>query len=159
MMAISRQTDYAVRVVLHLSNRREDGLASIAEIAAARLLPVPFVRRVVSRLAEAGILRTVRGVSGGVALGRPASEISLFDVVSAVEESLCPSPCVDAPEGCPFGRRCPVRDVWTDVGRVLDDHLRSVRFSELADAPASRRQDGRGAPRAPRRKGRRAIST
>lgn len=150
MMGITRQTDYAVRIVLHLASQTEDELVSISEIASTRRLPVPFVRRVVSRLAEVGILKTVRGAAGGVRLNRPSSEISLLDVVSCMEDSICPSPCVEEPEGCPFGRTCPVQGVWTDTTRVLQDHLRGVRFSDLAEAPGHREAHERVAHRATR---------
>src|ERR1035437_6964823 len=109
MMSVSRSTDYAARIVLFLATQEEGALVSIAEIAASRLLPVPFVRRIVSRLTEAEILRTVRGVRGGVALARSASEISLGDVLAAMEGPTCPSPCVEDAGNCPFGKSCPVR--------------------------------------------------
>jgi Rrf2 family protein len=122
MMAITRYTDYAARTVLHLACQESGTLVPIAEIAASRELPVPFVRRV------------VRGAAGGVSLGRPAAEISLQDVVVAMEGPVCPSPCVEAPQGCPFGSSCPVRGAWTSAAHLLEDHLRSIRFSDLAQA-------------------------
>lgn len=139
MLSVTRHTDYAVRIVLHLSALPEGRLLSIAEIALSRALPVPFVRRIVSLLAEEGVLRTVRGPGGGVALARPSSEITMLDVVTAMEGPLCPSPCIEKPAGCPFGKNCPARGVWTEAARVLENHLRSVRFSELAEAPGHRR--------------------
>ena len=133
-MAITRYTDYAARTVLHLACQESGTLVPIAEIAASRELPVPFVRRVVSRLAQAGIVKTVRGAAGGVSLGRPATEITLQDIVVAMEGPACPSPCVEAPQGCPFGSSCPVRGAWTSAAHLLEDHLRSIRFSDLAQA-------------------------
>lgn len=139
MFHVVRSTDYAARIVLHLASQEDvEALASIAEIAATRDLPVPFVRRIVSQLAEAGILRTARGVGGGVALARPADSITLYDVVVAMEGPTCPSPCLDEAKGCPFAGTCPVRGVWNGAGQILDNHFRSVRFSDLANAPGHR---------------------
>jgi Rrf2 family protein len=136
MFAITRSTDYAARVVLHLASLENEGQDSIAAIAADRFLPVPFVRRIVSRLAKAGILRTSRGVGGGVALARPAEEINLHDVIEAMEGPSCPSPCLESDRNCPLSKSCPVRNVWSQTASLLDNHLRSVRFSDLARDPS-----------------------
>jgi len=138
MIHVTRQTDYAVRIVLHLACQAEGAHVPIPEIAAQRHLPLPFVRRLVSSLVGAGILQTVRGSAGGVGLAKPASEISLLDVVVAIEGPICPSPCVEQPHGCPLGKSCPVRSVWTDAGRVLENHLHQTRFSALAGASGHR---------------------
>lgn len=132
MLSVPRQTDYAVRIVLHLACQEPGVRVSIPEMARQRLLPVPFVRRIVSRLAEVGILETHRGVGGGVALARPASSLTLQDVVEAMEGPSCPSPCSDEPRSCPLSSGCPVRGVWTSAARVLENHLRTVRISDLS---------------------------
>lgn len=132
MMNVSRQVDYATRIVLHLACQEADAMVSIPDIAAARELPVPFVRRIVSRLAEVGIVKSVRGSKGGILLGRAASEICLLDVLAAIEGPIQLSECVDAPRSCPLSSHCPVNGVWASTTRLLDNHLRSVRFSDLA---------------------------
>lgn len=139
MLSVSRSTDYAVRVVLHLATLEEGARESISGISRTRDLPVPFVRRIVSRLAEVGILRTVRGAGGGVALAREASRITLHDVVSAMEGPTCASPCLEEPGSCKLSGSCPVRGVWSSTGRILDNHLRSVHFADLARGHEHRR--------------------
>ena len=138
MFTVTRFADYAARVVLHLSCLEEGALVSIPELAAARDLPVPFLRRVVSRLSEVGILRTVRGTNGGVALGKTPDQISLHDVLEAMEGHSCASPCLESPKGCPFSTECPVRGMWASATDLLDNHLKSVLFSGLADADRHR---------------------
>jgi Rrf2 family protein len=132
MMHIARQTDYAARLVLHLASLGEGVSASIAEISGRRRLPVAFVRRMVSRLVAAGILRTARGAKGGVQLARAAASISLRDVVEAMEGPIGLNDCVHAPEGCPFGRDCPVRAAWVATSLALGDHLAGIDFHALA---------------------------
>ncbi len=139
MFTVARSTDYAARVVLHLASLPPGARDSIAAIARDRHLPVPYVRRIVSRLALAGILRTTRGVGGGVGLAREADRISLHDVVSAMEGPSCPSPCLEPDGSCPLAGRCPVRDVWSRTAGLLDNHLRSVWFADLARDPVHRR--------------------
>lgn len=132
MFAVARSTDYAVRVALHLACLEEGAKESIAGIARTRDLPVPFVRRIVSRLAEVGILRTSRGVGGGVSLARSASSVSLLDIVAAMEGPSCASPCLEDPRSCTQSGTCPVRGIWSSASAVLDNHLRSVLLSDLA---------------------------
>jgi Rrf2 family protein len=132
MLGITRQTDYAARVVLHLSCLEPGARVTIAQIARQRLLPVAYVRRVMQRLVKAGLLITTRGMKGGVRLARPASEISLLDVVRAVEGHVVLNRCVDNPKACPLAATCPVQRAWTQATRSLEATLATVRFDQLA---------------------------
>lgn len=135
MLGISRQTDYAVRVVLHLACLEEGSQVSIAEISEIRGLPVPFVRRLIKPLVTRGILVSARGSAGGIRLAKPAREISLLEVVNAMEKGVALNHCSDDRKGCPMSRQCPVQSVWAGATRALEDHLESVRFDALAAGP------------------------
>ena len=137
MIGISRQTDYAARLVLHLAALDEGTQVSIAEISKLRLLPVAFVRRLVGSLVKAGILLTARGSGGGIRLGRPASEISLLDVVNAVEGGIVLNQCLDSRHLCPLSEGCPVQTAWLGATHALEAHLASTRFDALARASAA----------------------
>jgi Rrf2 family protein len=131
MLSIARQTDYATRIVLHLSHHPNE-LVPISELSQAKRLPIPFVRRIVGKLVETGILRTVRGKCGGIGLARQTSEISLGDVVQAMEGSIRLNACVDAEDSCSFSHTCPAHKAWTETSAMLDNHLRTILFSDLA---------------------------
>lgn len=147
MLGIGRQTDYAARIVLHLASLEAGQHASIAAIAERRLLPLPFIRRIVARLVAAGILETIRGASGGVRLARPAADISLLDVVQAMEGHVVLNRCVDEPRTCPLSATCPVQRQWTLLTHQLEAAMGGVRFDVLAGRldgavrPATGRQD------------------
>jgi Rrf2 family protein len=132
MIGIGRHTDYGSRIVLHLASLEPGALVPTATIAERRLLPKPFVRRIVRRLAAAGLVETVRGAGGGIRLARPAAEISLLDVVRALEGEVVLNRCVDVPEACPLAESCPVQRQWTQLTRNLEAELANIRFSELA---------------------------
>ena len=134
MLRISRQTDYAARLLLHLASLGEGTSASIAEISEHRLLPVPFVRRMVARLVAAGILKTIRGANGGVQLGRKAAQISLGDLVQAMEGPIALNDCVHEQGACPFASNCPVQKAWVGVSADLQKKLSSIRFDSLVTA-------------------------
>jgi len=98
-MRLTRYTDYAMRVLLHLA-ARDDGLASIGEIARLYDISQNHLMKVVQDLGKAGFVRTVRGRGGGIALARPADQIVIGQVVRQTEEGFqlvdCSS-CVIAP--------------------------------------------------------------
>jgi Rrf2 family protein len=132
MIGISRQTDYAARLLLHLATLEEGAQVSIAEISKLRLLPVSFVRRLVGSLVKADLLLTARGSGGGIRLGRPAAEISLLDVIAAVEGGIVLNQCLDGKHVCPLANGCPVQGAWAAATRALETHLADVRFDALA---------------------------
>ena len=98
-MQLTRYTDYAIRVLLHVG-AREGGLSSIAEIARTYDISRNHLMKVVQDLGQAGFLTTVRGRNGGLKLGRPAAEIRIGDVVRHTEQGFemvdCGS-CIIAP--------------------------------------------------------------
>ena len=139
MLGIARQTDYAARVVLHLACLAPGAKVPIADIARHRMLPLEFVRRIVGDLVKAGILATSRGSGGGVSLARPAEDISLGDVVHAMEGGVSLNHCVSDRRVCPLAAACPVQSVWVEATQVLDGYLASVRFSVLAQRSEAHR--------------------
>ena len=99
-MRLTRYTDYAMRVLLHLAARGDDGLSSIGEIAALYKISQNHLMKVVQDLGKAGFVRTVRGRGGGIALARPADQIVVGQVVRQTEDGFklvdCTA-CVIAP--------------------------------------------------------------
>jgi Rrf2 family protein len=132
MLGISRQTDYAARVVLHLACLAPGARVPIADIAKHRMLPLEFVRRIVGDLVKAGILATSRGSGGGVSLARPAADITLGEVVQAMEGGVALNHCVSDRRVCPLAAACPVQSVWVEATHVLEGYLASVHFDALA---------------------------
>lgn len=135
MLGISRQTDYAVRVVLHLACLEAGAQVSISEISESRKLPMPFVRRLIKPLVSRGILASARGSAGGIRLARPARDISLLEVVQAMEGGVALNHCADGHKGCPLAAGCPVQSVWVGATHALERHLEGVRFDSLAEGP------------------------
>lgn len=150
MIGIGRQTDYGARIVLHLAGLPPGTQVTAAEIAAMRLIPPVLIRRVVSRLSKAGILRTARGSGGGLSLARPPSRISLADVVEALEGPIALNACVVQPGACPLTAHCPVQRAWVRATRDLRASLRRVRFSELARRKGRRTKAARPKSRPPK---------
>jgi Rrf2 family protein len=138
MLGISRHTDYAARIILHLSQEGDGARVTAREIAGKRLIPPAFIRRIVSRLSFAGILTTVRGNGGGITLAREPARITLLDVVVAMEGPVGLNGCGAEPESCSQAEGCPVRGAWAGATKVLARYLASVEFAKLARSAAHR---------------------
>ncbi|MCG3191876.1 MAG: HTH-type transcriptional repressor NsrR [Thermoanaerobaculia bacterium] len=132
MLGIRRETDYAVRILIHLAAIDEKSLVQVRTMAEQRFLPLSFVRRIVARLSAAGLLSTMRGMGGGIQLARPASQISMLDVVRAMGDGVELNQCLDGDHHCPFSGSCPAQTVWQETTALVEAHLASVRFDVLA---------------------------
>jgi Rrf2 family protein len=132
VITISRETDYAARVLRHLTLQVEGERTTAQQIAQLRLIPRALVRRVVTRLATAGLIVTTRGSEGGISLARPASEISLLQVVEAMEGPMALNQCVVQPDICPLVPACNVHVAWVHARDVIRTHLEGITFDQLA---------------------------
>ena len=132
MLGIRKETDYAVRTVLHLAAIGRGKSVQVRDVAAQRHLPLSFVRRIVARLHAEGIVATTRGTGGGIRLARPASEISLLDVLEAMDDGVALNRCLEVQHTCPLADGCPAQGAWSEATAVLEGHLASVRFDALS---------------------------
>lgn len=130
-MQITRQADYAVRAVLYLAEMGQDHRAPTSQIAEEKQIPPSFLAKIVSQLSVAGLLQTSRGARGGVTLAKPANEISLLDVVEAIDGPIMLNECVGDHSACNFGSTCSIKPVWCDAQHELVTRLSQTNFSQL----------------------------
>lgn len=133
-MEISRRTDYGVRVILDLASVPTSQRTSTGEIADRQKIPAPFLAKIISQLSFAGLLTTHRGAGGGVTLARPASQISLLQVIEALEGPVRLNRCLIEPEACPQNSSCPVHGIWAKAQDELTSLLAVTTFDDLVDA-------------------------
>lgn len=131
-MQITKQADYAVRAIMYLSEHGNGRRMPTNKIAEEQKLPSSFLAKIISQLSIAGVVQTSRGAKGGVALSRPAAEISLLDVVEAIDGPIMLNECVLNPSACPFGENCKVHDVWGEAHADLINKLSTTDFETLA---------------------------
>lgn len=138
MLKINRQTDYAVRVILALAKQGEGARLSSSVIQHEMLIPPTLMPRIVAQLARAGLVNTFPGREGGLMLPRPASQITLRDVVEAFEGPILLSEClqVKGEDDCPFQSDCPVRPKWGRVQVAMLREMAAITFEDLVqEAP------------------------
>ncbi len=132
-MQITRQADYAVRAVLYLAGLNNERRAPTSEIAREQKIPPSFLAKIVSQLSVAGVVQTSRGARGGVSLARPSEEISLLEVIEAIDGPIMLNECVHDPKACVFGENCPVQSIWRDAQAQLVRRLEDTNFASLAN--------------------------
>jgi Rrf2 family protein len=134
MLKINRQTDYAVRVVLALAKRGEGVRLSSTDIQQEMLIPKAFMSRIVAQLSKGSLINTFAGRDGGLSLPRPASQITLKDVVELFEGPVLLSQCMEVKgeDDCPFQANCPVRPKWGRVQVAMMREMAAITFEDLA---------------------------
>src|SRR5512134_2785975 len=130
-MQITRQADYAVRAVLHLARIDGNERAATSTIAKEQNIPPSFLAKIISQLSIAGLLHTSRGARGGVTLAREPREISLLEVVEAIDGPIQLNECVTNEGVCTFEENCPIRPVWCDAQDELVQRLRKTNFADM----------------------------
>jgi Rrf2 family protein len=145
-MEITRQADYAVRIVLDLAERNQGGVERSDDVARRQVVPRAYFTKVVQALVRAGYVRTLRGAHGGIQLARDPEAITLRQVIEAVEGPLFLNRCLSHPGECSLERVCAAHPVWEHIQDVLTRELESVTVSTMLAAKPAR------PPRVTRRK-------
>jgi FeS assembly SUF system regulator len=131
-MRLTHLADYAV-VIMTAAARREAGARlSASELAQDTGVPLPTPQKLMGRLAAEGLLTSVRGAAGGFALARPAGEITLADIVEAVEGPIAMTVCSEGRTDCALDAHCMVKPHMGVVGNAIRGALGAVSLTELA---------------------------
>lgn len=141
-MMFSTRAEYGVRVMVELARRGadgENGCVSLSEIADGDGLPLAYLEHLAARLRKAGLVESRRGARGGYLLARPAKDISMAEVVEALEGSIAPIECIsEGADGHLVCTRetetdhiCPTKLLWTRVRGSVVRTLEDTRLSDL----------------------------
>lgn len=141
-MQLNIATDYAFRLVLHLAMMAEGEIANGKTIAEQQSIPPRFLLKIVRYLTKAGIVKSYRGVDGGFALAVPPSEISLLDIITAMEGPVAIHRCLEDREACSkhCAFECPVHHALAGIQAQVIRNLQQVKFSRLAEEYRERRK-------------------
>src|SRR5688572_3311565 len=157
-MMFSTKAEYGIRVMAHLARTGGDGPISLGTIADSEGLPLAYLEHLVQRLRKAGLVESRRGAHGGYTLAREAADISMAEVVRALEGEIAPIECISADaDGVLVCVRehdepCPTKFLWTRVqGSIvrtlnemtLDDLVQPLRKRDLAEPDRSIAAGGR----------------
>ena len=130
MLRVSRLTDYATVVMTCIAAHPHDVL-STGQIADETHLELPTVSKLLKALGHATLVESFRGVNGGYRLARAAADISLAEIVEALEGPIGMTECSLADGHCDRESQCGVRGSWQQVNSVLDNALRTVSLADM----------------------------
>jgi len=129
---ITRETDYAIRCVLYLSSRT-DRLTMVDEISREMATPRSFLAKILQKLAKAGIVKSFRGVKGGFQLAKEPTQITLLDVIEAIEGAIALNACAIDSSACGFSGTCSVHPIWIKLRGEFNELLKQHNFAEIAE--------------------------
>ncbi|HOR01309.1 MAG TPA: Rrf2 family transcriptional regulator [Anaerolineae bacterium] len=131
-MKLTRGADYGTLGILYLARQPRGRVVLINEIAEAQGVPESYLAKIFQDMAKAGLVRSHRGARGGFSLARLPEEITLRQIIEAIEGPVALNRCLDPREGCGQSAGCSVHTALAEVQRTLIDALDTVTLQSLA---------------------------
>lgn len=135
-MQVTRETDYAIRCVYYLAGKKS-GVTMVDEISKEMNIPKSFLAKILQKLGKGSLVKSYRGVKGGFMLSRAPEEISLLEVIEAVQGPLAMNICALDKALCERSTACAIHPVWVEARREVEKILRRKNFADLRIDPKS----------------------
>jgi Rrf2 family cysteine metabolism transcriptional repressor len=129
----STRARYGTKALLELALHDSEKPVPLKYISQRQQIPLPYLEHLISPLVQAGIVKSTRGIRGGVSLLRPPQQVLLSEVIQLLEGSIAPVACVDNPGACPHSKLCVTRDLWDEVREAISRVLDSVTLQDLVE--------------------------
>lgn len=141
-MMLGTKGRYAVMALVDLAARGNEKPVTLAEIAEAQEIPLPYLEQIFNRLRKNGLVMSVRGPGGGYKLARSLEETFVSDIVCAVDESIRMTRCEShSAAGCMAGKvRCLTHDLWEGLGEQIYGYLRSISLRDICERKLKNKQ-------------------
>ncbi len=130
-MRLTTRGQYAVSAMVDLSRHQTNGPVALSKISQRQYISLSYLEQLFRRIRENGLVTSTRGPGGGYLLSRPAAEISVADVIRAVDEPIRTTVCRDAMPGCRNGKRCSTHDLWISLREHIFRFLDVVSLEEV----------------------------
>ena len=132
-MKLSTKGRYGTRALLDIALHQESEPVPLRDIARRQEISLPYLEQLIGPLIEGGIIRSVRGVGGGVSLARSPDEIRLSEVIRLLEGSIALVKCVNDPALCSRSDFCITRDIWIEVKKSMERVLEATTLQDLVE--------------------------
>ena len=130
-MKISTRSRYGTRMILDLAKRFNEGPVRIGDIAEREGISVKYLEQLIIPLKKGNFIKSVRGPKGGHMLSRPPEDITLGEVVRALEGEMGFAVCVENPHQCERSSDCVTRSIWKEASKAMYDKLDSITLAGL----------------------------
>ena len=132
-MKLSTKGRYGTRALLYIALNQGETTVSLKDIAGRQDIPLQYLEQLIRPLIKGGIIKSSRGVGGGVSLARPAREIKMGTVIELLEGSLSFTDCAGNPEMCERSPFCAAHDMWKELKTAIDSVLESMTLQDLVE--------------------------
>ena len=139
-MRLSTRGRYATRLLICIARNQHSGPVPKQEIAEHTHVSSDYVEQILVGLKNAGIVRSFRGAKGGFTLARPAADITVWDILAAVEGPMALAPCLDDLD-CADGAVCVTRGLWQEATGMLQRYFNSQSLGDLVERQEELRRD------------------
>lgn len=129
-MKFSTRDRYALRLMVELANHG-DALVPLKEISDTQQISLKYLEQIITPLAKAGLVLSVRGAQGGYRLARPETEITTGEILRAVEGELTAIPCLGANMECPRRNQCQTLNFWCGLNDLINQYVDSITLAQL----------------------------
>jgi Rrf2 family transcriptional regulator, iron-sulfur cluster assembly transcription factor len=143
---LTRGADYGTRGIVRLAKISPSAVTLVSDIANAEGLPESYLAKIFQELAKEGIVRSHRGAKGGFSLARPPEQITLRQIIEAIEGPIALNRCLTPTEGCERMEYCPLHPILAQAQQQLLEMLDATTLKDLADGPPPPSHEP-GAPR------------
>ena len=131
-MRLTTKGRFAVTAMIDVTLRQHNGPVTLAGISQRQKISLSYLEQLFGRLRRHELVESTRGPGGGYTLGKPMADISVADIIYAVDEPLDATQC-GGKENCVNDQRCMTHDLWASLNRVMVDYLDSVTLRDLAE--------------------------
>ena len=131
-MRLTTKGRFAVTAMLDLALNSSKGPVTLAGISARQKISLSYLEQLFGKLRRRALVESVRGPGGGYNLARPATELSVADIICAVEEPIDSTQC-GGRENCQDNQRCMTHDLWEDLNKTVYGFLSTVKLSQLVE--------------------------
>jgi Rrf2 family iron-sulfur cluster assembly transcriptional regulator len=138
-MRLTTRGRYAVTAMLDLALHDDEGPITLADVADRQGISLSYLEQLFTRLRRRGLVQSARGPRGGYRLGRAAADMSVADVIAAVDESVDATRC-GGKENCHDSHRCLTHDLWEGLSREIHSFLSRISLAELVAGRDARNQ-------------------
>lgn len=128
---LSKSCEYGLRATLYLASLDEEGYVPISTISEELDISFPFLTKIFQKLNDADLLTSQRGPKGGVALTQPADEVTLYEIVAAIDGEDLFRECVLGLPNCGDAEPCPLHDDWTEKRNQVEEMFQNATLAEL----------------------------
>lgn len=135
MIRITKQSDYGIVMLTYMASEDPGRVHTARHLAGRSGLSLPMVSKILKPLARRGIIDSHRGVKGGYSLARPAGEITVGEIITALEGPIGMTACVANPGTCEQEDLCPVKVNWEKISHAVRDALGDIPLSEMVGPP------------------------